>query len=46
MTGDQILPGTTGIGLVLLWVAALLTLYTGWDYLKAGIEHLVQEGSE
>jgi len=44
--GDQILPGTTGIGLVLLWVAALLTLYTGWDYLKAGIEHLVQEGSE
>jgi CDP-diacylglycerol---glycerol-3-phosphate 3-phosphatidyltransferase len=44
--GERILPGTTMIGLVLLWVAALLTLYTGWDYLKAGIDHLVQEGAE
>ena len=31
-------------GLVLLWVSALLTLYTGWDYLKTGIQHLVDEG--
>ncbi len=30
------LPGTIEIGLVLLWIAALLTLYTGWDYMKAG----------
>ncbi len=41
--GDRILPGTTSIGLVLLWVAALLTLYTGWDYLQAGIRHLMAE---
>ncbi|HEY7384341.1 MAG TPA: CDP-diacylglycerol--glycerol-3-phosphate 3-phosphatidyltransferase [Beijerinckiaceae bacterium] len=41
--GEQILPGTIEIGLVLLWVAAILTLYTGWDYLKAGIRHITDE---
>ena len=35
------LPGTTRIGLGLLWVSALLTLYTGWDYFTAGVKHLV-----
>ena len=34
--GEAVLPGTTAAGLVLLWAAALLTLYTGWDYLKTG----------
>jgi cardiolipin synthase len=28
------------IGLVLLWVAALLTLVTGWGYLTAGLRHV------
>jgi phosphatidylglycerophosphate synthase len=42
--GDKILVGTTKTGLVLLWVAALLTLYTGWDYLKAGIRHMGDDG--
>lgn len=41
--GDSVLPGTTQIGLVLLWIAALLTLYTGYDYLRAGLRHLVSE---
>ena len=27
-------------GLVSLWAAALLTLVTGWDYLRAGIRHM------
>ena len=27
------------IGKVSLWVAALLTLYTGYDYLKSGLRH-------
>jgi cardiolipin synthase (CMP-forming) len=40
--GEKILPGTVGIGLMLLWIAAMLTLYTGWDYLKAGIQHVVE----
>ena len=30
-------------GLTLLWVSALLTLYTGWDYFRSGIHHLVEE---
>ncbi len=34
--GEAVLPGTVDIGLVLLWLAAVLTLYTGWDYMKAG----------
>jgi cardiolipin synthase len=28
------------IGEVLLWGAAILTLYTGYDYLKAGLAHM------
>ena len=29
------------IGLGLLWIAAILTLYTGYDYLRAGLKHMV-----
>jgi CDP-diacylglycerol--glycerol-3-phosphate 3-phosphatidyltransferase len=43
--GETILPGTTAIGTGLLWVAAALTIYTGWDYFRAGLKHLVDEGS-
>jgi CDP-diacylglycerol--glycerol-3-phosphate 3-phosphatidyltransferase/cardiolipin synthase len=39
--GERVLPGTITIGVVLLWIAALLTLYTGWDYFRAGIRHVV-----
>ena len=28
------------VGKIALWSAALLTLYTGYDYLKSGIKHL------
>ena len=41
--GDKVLPGNTTIGIVLLWAAAGLTIYTGWDYFNAGIRHLVAE---
>jgi cardiolipin synthase (CMP-forming) len=41
--GDAIVPGVTGIGLVLLWLSALVTLYTGWDYFRAGVRHLIEE---
>jgi len=34
----QFLPVTL-IGEVMLWVAAALTLVTGWDYLTAGLRH-------
>jgi cardiolipin synthase (CMP-forming) len=40
---DLIVPGVTLAGLILLWVAAILTLYTGWDYMKAGIKHVVDD---
>jgi len=33
------------IGLLLLWVSALVTLYTGYDYFRAGIRHLLSEES-
>ena len=29
------------IGLVLLWLSAFLTLYTGYDYVKKGIDHAI-----
>jgi cardiolipin synthase len=41
--GDKILPYTTEIGITLLWVAALLTIYTGYDYFRAGLKHIVDE---
>src|SRR5487761_2788362 len=41
--GDVIVPGVTKIGIILLWLSALLTLYTGWDYLQAGLRHLTKE---
>jgi len=40
---DAIIPGTTLTGIVLLWVAALLTLYTGFDYFRAGARHLIED---
>ncbi|MEN5081320.1 CDP-diacylglycerol--glycerol-3-phosphate 3-phosphatidyltransferase [Bosea sp. TWI1241] len=39
--GDQVLPYNTQIGIGMLWVSAILTIYTGWDYLNSGIRHLV-----
>ena len=39
--GDKVLAHTSEIGLVLLWIAALLTLLTGYDYLKAAVRHAI-----
>jgi cardiolipin synthase len=41
--GDKIWPYTTLFGLTLLWLAAILTLYTGYDYLRAAIRHAIEE---
>jgi CDP-diacylglycerol--glycerol-3-phosphate 3-phosphatidyltransferase/cardiolipin synthase len=40
--GDAILPGVTAFGLALLWLAALLTLWTGFDYLKAAVRTAIE----
>ena len=29
------------IGLIFLWMSAFLTLYTGYDYVKKGIDHVI-----
>ncbi len=41
--GDKVLPYTTEIGLALLWVSAIVTLYTGYDYFRAGLKHIIDE---
>jgi cardiolipin synthase len=41
--GDLILPITSLIGIALLWLSAVLTLYTGWDYFRAGVRHLIED---
>jgi cardiolipin synthase len=49
--GDQVLGTTLGhstaaitrTGIGLLWLSALVTLYTGWDYFRAGVRHLIDE---
>lgn len=34
------MPWVHSVGLVTLWTAALLTLVTGWDYLRAGLKYM------
>jgi cardiolipin synthase len=41
--GEQIIPATTLIGIVLLWISAIVTIYTGWDYFRAGLHHIIKE---
>lgn len=43
--GDKIFPHTTTTGLILLWASALLTLYTGYDYVRAGLGHVLDTRS-
>lgn len=40
--GDKVFPFTTQTGLVMLWMAALITLYTGYDYFRAGMKHIIE----
>ncbi|MCB1427935.1 MAG: CDP-diacylglycerol--glycerol-3-phosphate 3-phosphatidyltransferase [Nitratireductor sp.] len=41
--GDKILPYTTETGIGMLWLAAIITLYTGYDYFRAGLKHVIVE---
>ena len=41
--GDKVLPPTTQVGIVLLWASAIITLYTGWDYMRAGLRYMIDE---
>jgi len=39
-SGEAIMTGSIMTGIVLLWIAAILTLYTGWDYMKASYDNV------
>jgi cardiolipin synthase len=41
--GDKVVPYVSETGLVLLWISALVTLYTGWDYFRSGLRHVIEE---
>ncbi len=34
------------IGIILLWLSAALTLYTGYEYLRKGIDHAISEDNK
>jgi cardiolipin synthase (CMP-forming) len=34
------------IGIILLWLSAFLTLYTGYDYLRKGINHAINQDNK
>jgi cardiolipin synthase len=40
---DKIISYATETGIVLLWIAAIVTLYTGYDYFRAGAKHIMDE---
>jgi cardiolipin synthase len=43
LTGSGQAPIVTYSGLTLLWISATVTLYTGYDYFRAGVRHLIEE---
>ena len=45
-TGDKLVTGITELGLAMLWTAAIVTLYTGYDYFRSGVVHLMEAGHE
>ena len=44
--GPPIVPYTVEIGVIGLWAAAVLTLFTGYDYLREGLKHLRAQPAE
>ena len=49
-TGNKILNfenyNAQTIGIILLWLSAFLTLFTGYEYLRKGIDHAMSEDSK
>jgi cardiolipin synthase len=43
LVGDAASPYVTQIGIVLIWIAAALTLITGYDYLRTGLRHMAED---
>ena len=40
--GDRVIPFVTQVGIALLWMSAVLTLYTGYDYFRAGLSKVIE----
>ncbi|MCL6251277.1 CDP-diacylglycerol--glycerol-3-phosphate 3-phosphatidyltransferase [Altererythrobacter sp. KTW20L] len=38
--GDMVINLPHTVGLITLWAAAILTVITGWDYLRVGLKHM------
>ena len=34
------------IGIILLWLSAALTLFTGYEYMRKGIDHAISEDNK
>jgi CDP-diacylglycerol--glycerol-3-phosphate 3-phosphatidyltransferase/cardiolipin synthase len=49
-TGNKILNfqdyNAQTIGIILLWLSAFLTLYTGYEYLRKGIDHAISQDNK
>ena len=49
-TGNKILNfqdyNAQTIGIILLWLSAFLTLFTGYDYMRKGIDHAISEDNK
>lgn len=43
LIGPALGPFFVSLGIVLLWIAALVTLITGYDYFRAGLKHLLED---
>jgi CDP-diacylglycerol--glycerol-3-phosphate 3-phosphatidyltransferase/cardiolipin synthase len=49
-TGNRILNfqdyNAQTIGIILLWLSAALTLFTGYEYMRKGIDHAISEDNK
>ena len=45
LVGDAASPLVTTLGLWAIWIAAALTLITGYDYLRTGLRHMAEDGT-
>ena len=43
LVGDAASPVVTTLGIWLIWIAAGLTLITGYDYLRTGLRHMAED---
>ncbi len=43
LVGDSAAHWVTQAGIVLIWIAAALTLITGYDYLRTGLRHMAED---